>query len=210
MSEAESLHDRFHGWFLDAIRAPLNRIHDERKRRLLGSLSGTVVEIGAGTGANFDYFAPSVRLIAAEPNAAMRRRLAARIEAEGRSVEVRGSRGEQLDFDDGVADAVVSTLVLCSVDGVADVLAEIARILRPGGRFVFIEHVAAPPRTGLRLVQEALHRPHAWVFEGCQTNRDTEAALCDAGFALESIERFRVPSLLYHVSPHIAGTAIRA
>ena len=207
MSNTITMHDRFHAWFLETAKGTIDRIHHERKQRLLGSLSGTVVEIGAGTGANFDYFPSNCRLIAAEPNPAMRRRLTTRVVDEGLDVDIRGARGEQLDLDDNTADAVVSTLVLCSVDNVPEVLAEITRVLKPGGRFIFLEHVAAKPDTLVHRVQTTLHRPHEWVFEGCQTNRDLETELTSAGFAFESIERFSVRSPLPQVSPHIAGSA---
>lgn len=181
----------------------------ERKRRLFADLRGDVLEIGAGTGANVALLPPGVRWIAVEPNPYMRDELLAKAEQAGVPVELRAGHGEELPAADGSVDAVISTLVLCSVDDPARVLREVRRVLRPGGRFVFLEHVAAPTGTPLRLLQR-LARP-VWRFlaDGCRPDRETERDLRAAGFRSVDLEAWRLPwrVSLGVVAPHVAGVA---
>ena len=122
-------------------------------------------------------------------------------------MELRTGSAERLDVEDATADAVVSTLVLCSVADLAAVLKEIRRVLKPGGRFVFIEHVAAPQGTWLRRAQRAF-RPLSKTFaDGCQPDRETWRAIEAAGFAQVDLEHFRAPAPI--ISPHIAGVAVK-
>jgi SAM-dependent methyltransferase len=200
---------RFHAWFLSATEKWLDEIHGERKRRLFGELPQTVVEIGPGTGANCRYYRAGTKLVAVEPNLRMHGRLAAAAASRGIDLDLRGLGGEGLDLPDAAFDAVVCTLVLCSVDDPARVLREAHRVLRPGGRFVFIEHVAAPRGSALRAFQNAVQPPWTFWFEGCRPNRETETALGAAGFSCVDVERFRVASAFVHVSPHIAGVAVK-
>ena len=117
------------------------------KRRLLADLPDTVVELGSGVGANLRYLAPGSSLIAVEPNPAMHRRLRRAARRRGVHLDVRQVPAERTDLPDASAEVVVSSLVLCTVADVDRVLAEVRRVLRPGGRFVFVEHVAAPEGT---------------------------------------------------------------
>jgi ubiquinone/menaquinone biosynthesis C-methylase UbiE len=179
----------------------------DRKRALLGNLSGDVLEIGPGTGVNFAHLPRGVRWIGVEPNAYLRERLRAEAARRGLSAEVKAGTADRLPLPDRSVDAVISTLVLCSVPDVDAVLGEVRRVLRPGGRFVFLEHVGAPPGTWLRTIQR-LARP-IWrvVGDGCHPDRDTVAAIERAGFADLRAERFDVPVGL--VSPHAAGVATK-
>jgi ubiquinone/menaquinone biosynthesis C-methylase UbiE len=121
--------------------------------------------------------------------------------------ELRTGTAEQLGMPSASVDAVVSTLVLCSVPSVAAVLKEILRVLKPGGRFVFIEHVAAPRGTMLRFGQQFV-RPLSICFaDGCHPDRETGEAIEAAGFGEVKLERFRAP--LWLASPHVAGVAVR-
>lgn len=121
------------------------------RAELLAGASGDVLEIGAGTGANLPWYPPSVgRLLLLEPDATMRKRLARRAPAKA---TVLAGRGRQLPLGTGTVDTVVSTLVLCSVGDVDEVLAEVRRVLRPGGRLLLLEHVAAPTGTRTRAAQ---------------------------------------------------------
>ena len=181
------------------------RLYGDRKRALLGGLGPTVVEIGAGVGANAPYFAPGTAWRVVEPNAFVHEGLVRMAERHGLHLELTGGTAERLPFPDASADAVVSTLVLCSVEDPARVLAEARRVLRPGGRFVFVEHVAAPEGTTLRRAQRLCRAPWGLVADGCRPDRDTEALVRAAGFADVRMERFRLPLGL--VAPHIAGTA---
>lgn len=212
MSEATHDHavrGRFHAWFLSATEDALEKIHGERKRALFADLAGTVVELGPGTGANCRHFPAGCSVIGIEPNVRMHEPLRESARRHGVDFEIRGLRGEQLDLASESADAVVCTLVLCSVDEPESVLAEVHRVLKPGGRFVFIEHVAADPGSWLRRIQDVVQPPWTWCFEGCRPNRETAATLERAGFSKVELEAFRIRSPFFHVAPHIAGVAVR-
>ncbi len=183
------------------------RLYGDRKRSLLGGLGPTVVEIGAGTGANAPYFAPGTTWRVVEPNAFVHDGLKGAAERYGLHLDLTGGTAEHLPYPDASADAVVSTLVLCSVADPAGVLAEARRVLRPGGRFVFVEHVGAPPGSRLLRTQRALRAPWGLVADGCRPDRNTEALIRAAGFADIHVERFRLPLGL--VAPHVAGTATK-
>jgi ubiquinone/menaquinone biosynthesis C-methylase UbiE len=199
--------ERLFAWILERGSRRHEPLVADRKRALLGDLSGDVLEIGPGTGVNFAYLPRSVRWIGVEPNAYLRERLRAEAARGGLSAELHAGTAERLPLPDRSVDAVVSTLVLCSVPDVDAVLEEVRRVLRPGGRFVFVEHVGAPPGTWLRAIQR-LVRPLWRVGGGCHPDRDTLAAIERAGFADLRAERFRVAAGL--VSPHVAGVATRA
>jgi len=142
---------------------------------LLAEVDGHVLEIGAGTGLNLAHYPASAQLTLTEPVAPMRRRLQKRVRAAGRPAEVLDAPAEALPFSDGAFDVVVSTLVLCTVDDPHRALSEIHRVLRPGGRLVFIEHVrAAGPRAWW---QDRLARPWAAFAGGCRCNRPTTAMI---------------------------------
>ena len=181
------------------------RLYGSRKRALLSGLGPTVVEIGAGTGVNAPYYPAGTAWRVVEPNGYVPARLARAAEAHSLALDLHAGTAEALPFPDASADAVVSTLVLCSVADPAAALAEARRVLRPGGRFVFIEHVAAPRGSRLRRAQRALRTPWGLVADGCRPDRETEALVRGAGFARVEVERFRVRLGL--VAPHIAGVA---
>lgn len=187
--------------------------HDQlvegRKRELLGGLRGEVLEIGPGAGVNLRYYAPEpeVHWIGVEPNPYMVRYLKDEAAHLGRTVEVRQGSAEAIPAADESLDAVVSTLVLCSVSDLARTLREVRRVLRPGGRFVFIEHVAAPERTFAHRVQRGISPLWQFMADGCHPDRDIARAIESAGFREAHIERFSVPAPI--VAPHIAGYAVK-
>ena len=181
------------------------RLYGARKRTLLRGLGPTVVEIGAGTGANARYLDAGTRWRVVEPNGFVPARLEVAARRAGLTLDLHAGTAEALPFADASADAVVSTLVLCSIADPAAAPAEARRVLRPGGRFVFVEHVAAAPGTVLRRAQRALHAPWGLVADGCRPDRNTEALVRAAGFASVEVERFTAPLGL--VAPHIAGVA---
>ncbi|CAA9224152.1 MAG: hypothetical protein AVDCRST_MAG54-710, partial [uncultured Actinomycetospora sp.] len=167
------------------VRGPLNaaffRIMDryihhhlgERKAALFADLPGTVVELGAGTGANMRYYRAGTRVIAVEPNPPMHRPLRDAAARHGVDVDIRTVGAQDTGLADGSVDAVVSTLVLCTVDDPAAVVAEVRRILRPGGRFLVLEHVAAPDPSPVARLQRLLWTGWRWAFEGCDLRRHT-------------------------------------
>ena len=184
-----------------------DRLLGPHKRRLLADLPDTVVELGSGVGANLRYLTPGSRLIALEPNPAMHRRLRREARRRGVLLDVRQVPAESTELPDESADVVVSSLVLCTVSDVDQVLAEVRRVLRPGGRFVFVEHVAAPDGTALRRLQRWVRAPWAWCFEGCSCERDLGGALRSAGFASVEVEDYRLRSPFLPFNPQIAGVA---
>ncbi|MDL4817394.1 class I SAM-dependent methyltransferase [Actinomadura opuntiae] len=169
---------------------------------------GVVAEIGAGNGPNLRYLPPGTTVHAIEPNPYFHRRLERTAADHGIDLAIHAVPGEAIDLEDASVDAVVGTWVLCTVHDPAQVLREIHRILRPGGRFAFIEHVAAP-HGAVRGVQRLVRRPWRWAFEGCHTDRDTAAAVHAAGFASVEITEFRFRSSFIPVRTQIAGIAVR-
>lgn len=191
-----------------AIDPILQRLYDGEKSRLLGALDGTVLEIGPGTGSNLPYLGAGVSWIGLEPNPHMRRRIEQRAARLGRPVDVRGGTAEATGLPSASVDAVVSTLVLCSVRDLDATLVELRRVLRPGGRLVFIEHVRSHSRAG-HAAQRLFRRPWSFVADGCQLDRDTGDALLRAGFFEIASTDFRVPAPVRWLLPHISGYAIR-
>jgi ubiquinone/menaquinone biosynthesis C-methylase UbiE len=181
------------------------------RRRLVQGLSGRVVEIGAGAGATFAHYPPTVlSVVAVEPD--RRRRAAAQRVARGARVSIRVVDGvaEHLPLADGTVDAAVTSLALCSVPDVADALGELRRVLRPGGELRFLEHVLAD-RGPLRVFQRAAAPVYSRMPDGCHVDRDTVASIASAGFAIEACERFmHADGALEPAIPHIIGTARRS
>ena len=200
---------RVFAFLLLKVNAKYERLMAARKRTLLGALRGTVLEIGPGAGVNLRHFDPSVQWIGIEPNPYMRAYLEKEAERCGLQVDLRTGNAEQLDVADQSVDAIVCTLVLCSVPDVGRALEEIRRVLKPGARFVFIEHVAAPRGTSLRCLQDWFRPLLVHFAVGCHPNRETWTMIEGAGFSKMELHHFRAPTLLQILSPHIAGVAIR-
>lgn len=196
------------GWLYDlGARLGERKGIAERRRRLLASLEGEIVEIGAGTGLNLPHYARAARVVAVEPDAGMAKRLRRRAWEARVPVEILEAAAETLPFPDASFDHAVSTLVLCSVSDPAAALAEIRRVLRPGGSFVFLEHVRGDGR--LARWQDRLAPVHVRVA-GCHPNRDTRAEIERGGFRVERLERTTLPAAHPLVRPAIQGVASRA
>ncbi len=181
----------------------------ELKREHFGGLPRTIVEIGAGAGANLRYLDRGSHVVAIEPNVHMHGALREAARRRGVTVDVRSATAERLPLGDASVDAVISSLVLCTVADPARALAEIRRVLRPGGRFWCIEHVAAPPGTAVAALQRALARPWRWLFEGCETQRDVEGLLRGAGFSRVEVRPVVLRTVLAPIRRQIAAVAIR-
>ncbi|MFB9742062.1 class I SAM-dependent methyltransferase [Pseudonocardia sulfidoxydans] len=177
------------------------------KQRLFADLPRTVVELGPGVGANMRHLAPGSTLVAVEPNAPMHRRLHAAAARHGVDLDLRETVADRTGLPDHSVDCVISSLVLCTVTDPAAVLAEVRRILRPGGTFRFLEHVAAPAGTPTRALQRVLRRPWAWTFEGCSCERDLAGPIRAAGFTHVDIEPYRLHSPFVSFNTQICGTA---
>jgi ubiquinone/menaquinone biosynthesis C-methylase UbiE len=196
-------------WALAAIDPLMHRVYGDRKQSLMIDLPDTIVEIGPGAGPNFRYYPSGARVVAIEPNEAQHARLRTRAAKTGLEIDLLGTPAEAIPLADASADLVVSTLVLCSVSDPERVLSEVKRVLRPGGRFVFIEHVAAPEGSRLARVQKHLARPWAFLFDGCRIDRRS-GDLIERTFGRTSIAPFRLRPRWLPVSPHVAGVAERA
>ncbi|HEY7622729.1 MAG TPA: class I SAM-dependent methyltransferase, partial [Solirubrobacteraceae bacterium] len=183
---------RFARMYLKASPRADRRGAGEHRRRLLEDLAGRVVEIGAGNGLNFAHYPRSVtEVVAIEPEPTLR---AAAQDAAARApvpVDVRGGTADRVPLDDGEMDAAVASLVLCTVPDQGGALAELHRVLRPGGELRFYEHVipASQPR---RVLFQLADHSGLWpaIGGGCHPARDTAAAIEAAGFAIERCERF--------------------
>ncbi len=183
-----------------------------RKKELFRGLSGSVLEIGPGTGANFPYYDKSIRWIGLEPNEHMHAALRAKAKEHGiEAAEFRTVGAEGMDVPDASVDAVVCTLVLCSVPDPDAVLADVRRVLKPGGRFYVIEHVAAEPRSWRRRKQRIMRPVWQCFADGCTTDRDTASSLRNAGFSAVDLEAFETPQPVVPswVAPHVMGICTR-
>src|SRR4051794_37999866 len=184
---------------------------DEYRRRLLAGLAGAVIEVGAGNGLNFPHYPSTVdRVLAVEPEPLLREAAVKAAADAPVPVEVAEGVPGALPAADESFDAGVASLVLCSVPDQARALAEFRRVIRPGGELRFYEHVVAEPRlaAGLQRVADATFWPR--VGGGCHMARDTGSAIAEAGFSIESSERFSFsPGAPVPPIPHILGVARR-
>lgn len=185
----------------------INRLLASRKSKLFAGLPHAIVELGAGVGANFRYLQPGTAVTAIEPNPHMHKGLRRTAGRFGIDLRIVASGAEAIDLPDDSVDAVICTLVLCTVEHPEHVLSEVTRILRPGGRFMFLEHVAAPEGHWRRGLQDVLHRPWRFCFEGCNTNRETAGLIKAAGFRELDIEEYKMSGPFVPVNTQIAGGA---
>jgi SAM-dependent methyltransferase len=185
-------------------------VHRELRRQALAGLRGRVIEVGSGDGRSFEHYPPEVeQVLAVEPDATARAAAVARAEAAAVPIEVAGGVAEALPAEDGAFDAAVVMGVLCSVPDPPAALAELRRVLVPGGELCFWEHVRSE-NAAFRLLQrvfDALFWTRA--LGGCETTRDTEAAIKAAGFQIERLDRRFHPSSLLTITaaPNIIGAA---
>jgi ubiquinone/menaquinone biosynthesis C-methylase UbiE len=174
---------------------------------LVANARGRTLEIGTGTGANIPYYPDDLEeLILAEPFEPMRRRMQHKLSESGKSARTLSAPAEAIPLEDESIDTVVSTLVLCTVDFPDRVLSEVARVLRPGGQLLFIEHVRShSPRVSRW--QDRLETPWRHFGAGCRCNRDTIASIAAAGFSSEHEDRHwkGMPPI---VAPLVIGRAV--
>lgn len=178
----------------------------ELKQALLGNLQGKVLEIGPGAGANLSYYPKELHWIGIEPNPFMLTYLEQEGKNQGiKTMELHQGIAENLPIEDNSIETVVSTHVLCSVKDVEASLKEIHRILTPGGRFIFIEHIGDQCGTWNRRVQDSIEPVWKALFDNCHPNREPEKVLQATGFTEINYHHFYLSFPV--VSPHIAGTA---
>lgn len=181
----------------------------EMRRQLLARARGRVLELGAGTGLNLELYPEEIEgLTMVEPDPHMTKQLREKLAQSGRSAEISvvEAPGEDLPFADASFDTVAVTLVLCTVPDPETSLAEIKRVLAPGGQLLFLEHVRAHD-PGLAKWQDRLESPWRFLADGCHCNRDTVAAIDAAGFELGEIEDGELPKLPALVRPLVSGRA---
>ena len=196
-------------WGFRRVSRRIERFMERHKSPLFRDLTGIVLEIGPGAGANLPYLASQrVKWVGVEPNRFMRGYLQEKALALGMVVEVRDGTAENLPAPENSVDTVIGTLVLCSVTDQQRVLCEVLRVLKPGGRYLFVEHVAAPDGTILRRIQRCLRPLWRHFADGCHPDRETRRAIESAGFQDVRIESFHAP--LPVVRPHIVGVAVKA
>jgi SAM-dependent methyltransferase len=181
----------------------------DHRRRLLTGLAGRVLEIGAGNGLTFPHYPTTVtEVVAVEPEPYLRRLAQAAARQAPVPIRVADGVAEALPAPDGAVDAVVASLVLCTVTDPQLALAEARRVLRPGGELRFYEHVrATDPR--LARWQDRLERPWGWLVGGCHPNRDTVAAITAAGLRIVALDRFDLAAMPALARPHVLGVAER-
>jgi ubiquinone/menaquinone biosynthesis C-methylase UbiE len=179
----------------------------EKRREVLSEAVGRTIDIGAGTGLNLELFPPEVsELVLAEPDPHMLKKLEEKLSASSREASVIQSPAEKLPFGDDSFDTAVFTLVLCTVPDPAAALAEAARLLRPGGKLLFLEHVRSED-PGLARWQDRLEGPWHFLGDGCHCNRDTLATIEASPFEVEKADKGELPKAPPLVKPLIYGTA---
>ena len=203
-----------HKWFAsiyDRMMARAERSFMRSVREeIVGGARGRVLEVGAGTGANFAYYNDHAEeIIATEPDPFMLERAKRRAEEVGRPMELRQASAEELPFEDGSFDTVVSTLVMCSVTDPARALSEVRRVLKPSGELRMFEHVRYEHAFGA-FWQDIITPVWRWFAAGCHPNRDTASLVREAGFEFVRLELTNplplIPPMVF-ARPHITGIA---
>ncbi|MGE5281885.1 MAG: class I SAM-dependent methyltransferase [Chloroflexota bacterium] len=180
----------------------------EIRRETLSAARGRTIDIGAGTGLNIGLYPDDLtELVLAEPDEHMLKRLRPRLAERGKgTVEAIQAPADRLPFPDDTFDTAVFTLVLCTVPDPEAALAEAARVLRPAGQMLFVEHVRSED-PGLARWQDRLERPWRFLGDGCHCNRDTIATIEASPFEIERVERGELPKAPPLVRPLVHGAA---
>lgn len=183
----------------------------ETRRELLSAARGRTLELGAGSGLNLDHYTEAVtELIVTEPSPHMLAQLRGTLRERpprAESVKLVQTGAEELPFADQSFDTVACTYVLCTVPDPERALREVARVLRPDGKFLFLEHVHAAESTVLGHFQDLVEMPHRYIAAGCHPNRRTSEMLDAAPLEITRLERGRQPRAPLTVRPTIIGSA---
>jgi ubiquinone/menaquinone biosynthesis C-methylase UbiE len=197
--------------FFDRLSRIMERDIGPHRDDLLRGLTGRVVEIGPGSGANFPHYPDSVNeVIALEPEPYLRAKAQHAAQRARVNVTVRAGAADELGLPDASCDAAVTSLVLCSVPDQATALAELRRVLRPGGELRFLEHVRSP-HAGKARLQLSLDRAGIWprMAGGCHCGRDTVSSLRVAGFEVAEVTSVEYGPSWLITNPHVVGRAVR-
>jgi ubiquinone/menaquinone biosynthesis C-methylase UbiE len=204
-----SIRKRLFAWILKKGESINDQIYRSYKQNLFSTMNGKVVEIGPGTGINFRYMPTGTEWVGVEPNPSFHTGLIAQAEVYGIHAKLVAGEASKIPIPDDTADIVLCTLVLCSVpDPDADVT-EMKRILKPGGKLMFIEHVAAPARSTLRKIQNFSNPFNRLMADGCNCNRETWLNIEKGAFKKIILSHHRVRGGMALHSPHIMGYAIK-
>ena len=183
--------------------------YGERKQKLLEGHADTLVEIGAGYGANFRYLRPGTKVIVIEPKSSFNELLRRRAKYYGVEVEIHNYGAGTMNLKDESVDMVFGSMVLCSVENQVKVIFEIKRVLKEEGKFVFLEHVKAERDTWVCKVQHLVKKPWKWFFDGCNVNRNTGKVIQNAHFRKVEIQEFNSRTLFVPIIPHVCGVAVK-
>ncbi|MXY45518.1 MAG: class I SAM-dependent methyltransferase [Chloroflexi bacterium] len=201
-----SLSKRFFAAWYDLLNSGVEGRVVPYRRLTAGVAHGNVLEIGGGTGANLPFYPPDASITFIEPDPHMIRRLRRSIRKQGRQAAIVQRYGESLPFAAGSFDAVVTTLTLCMVSDADAVIRETRRVLKPGGNYLFYEHVVSPRSRG-RWWQHKLNPTWKRLTTGCNLDRDLTVSICSAGFANVEFEAFDLSVGLPVTIPNIVGVA---
>ena len=204
-----SFKKRLFAWLLTKGDAVNQRVYRSYKEKLFRNLGSVVVEIGPGAGGNLEYLFSGVKWFGIEPNETFHRALLRRADEKGIQATLFSTKAENIPLPDNHADSIICTLVLCSVSSPSTVIFEMKRIVKPGGRLFFIEHVAAPQKTFLRTAQNIFNPLNRIIADGCHCNRETWEEIQKAGFSHVELSHHRINGMLKLHSPHIMGYAVK-
>jgi ubiquinone/menaquinone biosynthesis C-methylase UbiE len=200
------------GWLIAALYDRMRAASEReglaaRRRQLLADARGRVLEVGAGTGLNLEYYPEEIdELVLVEPEPAMLRKLERRLREVGRPARIVEAGAEALPFPDGSFDTAVCTLVLCEVGDPARALGEMRRVLRPDGSLLFLEHVRSEDPATARL-QDRINPVWRFVSNGCNCNRPT-LSLIEGALSVAEVEHGEIPKAPRIVRPLISGRAV--
>lgn len=214
MRDPLGLNERFFAWYYPRVVGMAERAGQaETRRELLSDARGRTLEVGAGSGFSLPHYTSQVtELIVSDPSPHMREHLRERL-AEGAppvgSWEIADAAAEELPFEDESFDTVTGGFILCSIPDPKAALREFARVLKPGGRYIFLEHVHAGEGTTLGRIQDLIELPHRYFAAGCHPNRRTWETIERSPLELEWLERGEQPKAPPSVRPTIRGSAVK-
>ena len=200
---------RLNAWGLAALDGYMHWKFAALKRELFRDLPAAAVELGSGSGTNLRYLPRGLRLVAVEPNEQAHPMLRRRAAKYGIELELHAEFAEHLALPSDSMEYVFCSLVLCSVRDPAQVIAEVRRVLKPGGRFVCLEHVEAPAGTRTRRLQHRIRGAWHWAFDGCDVCRSTGELLRAAGFHRADVRPIVMPTWVLPIKHQITAVCVK-
>jgi SAM-dependent methyltransferase len=204
-----SFRKRLFAWTLCKSDRANHLIYGSYKAKLIADLYGDVVEFGPGSGINFYYMPDNIKWTGIEPNMAFHKTLLLKANKKNIQATILSNNNGSIPLPDNLADFVLCTLVLCSVNDPQGLIMEMKRILKPGGKLIFIEHVAAPGKTRLRLLQNLVNPVNRYIADGCNCNRETWSFFRDIQFKNLELSHHLVKGVMPLHRPHIMGIAVK-